>query len=261
MTIPSTWDDWPPWLAARAGELKTAMVFLTRLPVPGALPAGGLDIAAAVWAFPLVGVVVGLSGAVVYALAHHLGLPPWPAAALAVAATLAITGALHEDGLADTADGFGGGKTREQKLDIMRDSRIGTYGVCALILSLVLRTGALASLAEPGAVAAALIAAHAGARAVVPAVMLFLAPARHDGLSFAAGAPSAARAAAAAILGVVILFISLGLVLTIAAAVVVVIAAALMSGLSERQIGGQTGDVLGAVEQLGEIAILLVALR
>ena len=68
----------------------------------------------------------------VYALAHKIGSPPWVAAALAVAATLAVTGCLHEDGLADTADGFGGGDTRERKLEIMRDSRIGTYGVCAL---------------------------------------------------------------------------------------------------------------------------------
>ncbi len=90
--------------------------------------------------------VVGLIGAVVYVLAHRAGLPAWPAAALSVAATLFATGCLHEDGLADTADGFGGGKTREQKLDIMRDSRIGTYGVCALALSLLIRVSALASL-------------------------------------------------------------------------------------------------------------------
>ena len=112
--------------------------------VRAAPPAAGA-LARAAWAFPIAGLVVGLIGAIVYALAHRIGLPSWTAAALAVAATLLATGCLHEDGLADTADGFGGGKTREQKLEIMRDSRIGTYGVCALALSLLLRVGALAS--------------------------------------------------------------------------------------------------------------------
>ena len=82
------------------------------------------------------------------------GAQPWPPRCLA-------TGCLHEDGLADTADGFGGGDTREQKLDIMRDSRIGTYGVCALAMSLLLRVGALASLPSAHAVVWALIASHA----------------------------------------------------------------------------------------------------
>jgi len=262
MMIPGTREDWIPWLAARGGELWTGIAFLTRIPfVRGAPASEAGTLAQAVWAFPLVGVIVGVVGALVYALAHRLGLPPWPAAALAVAATLAVTGGLHEDGLADTADGFGGGETRERKLDIMRDARIGTYGVCALILSLLLRAGALASLADPGHVAAALIAAHAAARATMPALMFFLAPARNDGLSFAAGTPSAARVAASVVIAVVVLLISLGLVLTIAALIVLAIAAVLMAGLSERQIGGQTGDVLGAIEQVSEILVLLVALR
>ena len=85
---------------------------------------------------------------------------------------------LHEDALADTADGFGGGQTREQRLHIMRDSRTGAYGVCALALSILLRVSALASLADTALVVPALIAAHAGARAVMPAFMLFVPPAR-----------------------------------------------------------------------------------
>jgi len=143
----------------------------------------------------------------------------------------------------------------------MRDSRIGTYGVCALALSLFLRTGALASLAEPGMVAAALIAAHAAARATMPVVMFFVPPARRDGLSYVAGQPSAARVAIAALLAVVILGLCLGPLLAIIAVVALGIVTALMAGLSQRQIGGQTGDVLGAVEQISEIVILLVALR
>ena len=112
------------------------------------MPVGGGTIAKAAWAFPIAGIVVGLIGAVVYLFGLPNGLPPWPAAALSVAATMVITGCLHEDGLADTADGFGGGRTRELKLEIMRDSRIGAYGVCALVLSILLRVSALASLAD-----------------------------------------------------------------------------------------------------------------
>jgi adenosylcobinamide-GDP ribazoletransferase len=262
MTIPGTREDWRPWLAERAGELGTSVAFLTRVPFARAgSGSGGGSLAPAVWAFPLAGVMVGAIGALVYALAHWFGLPPWPAAALAVAATLAVTGALHEDGLADTADGFGGGATREQKLDIMRDARIGSYGVCALILSLLLRAGALASLADPGTVAAALIGAHAAGRVAMPVAMFFLNPARGDGLSFAAGTPTAARVVAGIGLAAIVLLFTLGLVLTIAALVMLAIAAAVMTVLSERQIGGQTGDVLGAIEQVGEIVVLLVALK
>ncbi len=255
------WDDWAPWLAERVSELQTSVLFSTRLPLLRGSPIGGDALGQAAWAFPLAGVVVGVIGAVIYALAHRLGLPPWPAAALTVAATLAVTGCLHEDGLADTADGFGGGETRERKLDIMRDSRIGTYGVCALALSILIRVSALASLADPGLVAAALLAAHAAARATMPVVMFFLPPARSDGLSFAAGRPPGVRAGIAAVLGILILAFSLGPALAFVAVIALAIAIALMAQLSSKQIGGQTGDVLGAVEQVSEIVILLVALR
>src|SRR5579863_3625043 len=134
------------WLEDRAEELKASIVFCTRLPLLRATPLAGNAIAKAAWAFPVAGLVVGVTGAIVYALAHKFGLPAWPAAALTVAATMFVTGSLHEDGLADTADGFGGGKTCEQKLAIMRNSRIGVYGVCALAMSLLLRVCALASL-------------------------------------------------------------------------------------------------------------------
>ena len=100
-----------------------------------------------------------------------------------VAATVLVTGCLHEDGLADTADGFGGGGSKERKLEIMRDSRSGAYGVAALVLSILLRVGAIASLVDPALVAAALIAAHAGARAAMPVFMAAVPRARHDGLS------------------------------------------------------------------------------
>jgi len=257
------WSEWRPWLAERGRELAAAIAFSTRLPLPfpRAAPLGGIAIGQAAWALPLAGVLVGVIGAAVYALAHHLGVPAWPAAALTLAATLAVTGCLHEDGLADTADGFGGGATREQKLDIMREPRIGAYGVCALVLSILIRAAALASFASTGPVFAALIAAHGGARATMPLLMFFVAPARSDGLSYAAGRPPPPSAAAAAVLGLIILIGGLGFLSAMEAVILLAILVALIARLSTRQIGGQTGDVLGALEQTSEIVILLVAVR
>ncbi len=205
--------------------------------------------------------VVGLIGAAVYALAHALGLPAWPASTLSVAATLWATGCLHEDGLADTADGFGGGKTRERKLDIMRDSRIGTYGVCALAIAILLRVSVLAALAGPATVALVLIMTHGAARAVLPMFMSLVPAARRDGLSHDAGQPPSLSVAIAAALGALLLVAGLGLLPGIGAVILLAIAAFLMAWLCEAQIGGQTGDVLGALEQVCEIVILLVALH
>src|SRR6202050_4950470 len=248
------------WLKQRADDLRASILFLTRLRYGPALPVDGTAIAQAAWAFPIAGVLVGLIGAVVYLLAHRMGLPPWPAAALSVAATMAVTGCLHEDGLADTTDGFGGGKTRELKLEIMRDSRIGAYGVCALGLSLLRRASALASL-DSSLVLAALIAAHGAARAILPVFMYFVPPARREGLSASAGQPPRDNVIAAAVLGILIVALCFGPVLAIAALILLVAVIALLAWLSLAQIDGQTGDVLGAVEQISEIAILLVALR
>ena len=183
-----------------------------------------------------------------------------PAAALALAATLVATGCLHEDGLADTADGFGGGGERERKLEIMRDSRLGTYGACALVMSLLLRWAAISAIASPIAVAAALIAAHVTARAALPAFMRFVPPARFDGLSAGAGQPALRSAGLAALLGVLTLGIALGLSTTMFGLVLATSAGFFMAWLSVRQIGGQTGDVLGALEQIIEVVILLTAL-
>jgi adenosylcobinamide-GDP ribazoletransferase len=254
-----TWEDWAPWVGNRAGEIRTAVIFSTRLPLPAFAAAGEATIGQAIWALPLAGLLVGGAGAIVYAIAHRLGVPAWPAAALTVAATLVLTGCLHEDGLADTADGFGGGATRERKLDVMRDSRIGAYGVCALVVSILIRAGVLASLADPGSVAWALIAAHGAGRATLPVLMFLVPPARADGLSVTAGQPPREQAIAGAVLGIVILVVCLGLESALIAAVLLAFAVAVVARLSTAQIGGQTGDVLGALEQVGEILVLLVA--
>ena len=240
-------------------ELEIIVILCTRLPLTHAKPIESGDIARASWAMPLAGTLVGLIGAAVFWLTSAVGLPPFPAAALALVATLIATGCLHEDGLADTADGFGGGNSRERKLEIMHDSRIGTYGACALVMSLMLRWSALASIADPVAVAMALIAAHAAARAPLPAFMRFVPLARSDGLAAATGRPPREGAAAASFLGAIALGLCLGPGGVIIGLLLLLLSAILMAWLSVQQIGGQTGDVLGALEQINEILILLTA--
>jgi len=240
-------------------DLRMAASFVTILPVVSSKPAADGAIARATWALPVAGLLVGLGGALVYKVASRLGLAPNLAALLALATTAFITGALHEDGLADTADGLGGGRTRERKLEIMRDSRIGTYGTCALILSFGLRWSALATIANPWFVALALCAAHAAARAGVPAFMSLVPPARPDGLSASAGAPPGRSVAIAFAIGTLVLALTLGPGKALVGLILLSLAGLLLARLAIRQIGGQTGDVLGAFEQLGEILILLVA--
>jgi adenosylcobinamide-GDP ribazoletransferase len=244
---------------ALSTDLKIGLAFLTRLPLVASGPPTGADISRASWGFPVIGAGIGAVGALIYWLAHGFGLHAFVCATLAVGATLLVTGALHEDGLADTADGFGGGNTKERKLEIMRDSGIGAYGAAALTLSLMLRAGAIASLAGPGVAAAALIAANSGARAVMPAFMLAIPNARLDGLSAGAGAPPQGGAGLAILIGLVVLLVCLGLGATFIACLLLGCAFATMAWLAIRQIGGQTGDVLGAVEQVSEILILLLA--
>jgi adenosylcobinamide-GDP ribazoletransferase len=245
-------------LADLIHEGKVALAFLTRLPVPDRRAWADTDLAASVPLFPAVGALIGLAGAGGYALAVWVGLPPWPAAAIALATTIWLSGGLHEDGLADFADGLGGGRTRADKLRIMRDPRIGTYGAIALVLALLLRAGALAALAAPWAVGAALVAAAAVSRAALPAIMATLPNARTDGLAAGAGRPHPLRAAAAVLIAALIATLLLG-----GAA-----PAALLAGaggalgvavLARRQIAGYTGDVLGAVQQIAEIGVLLGA--
>ncbi len=251
-------SEYAETLQKLSADLRIGSSLCTRLPVGPSEPVGEGDVARASWTFPIAGLVVGLVAAFVYWLAVRFNAAPQPAAALALAATMLLTGAMHEDGLADTADGLGG-KTREQRLDIMRDSRIGTFGASALAISLMLRWSTIADIAEPHFVALALVAAHVGARACLPAFMQLVPAARLDGLSSNAGRPPAPSVIAALILGVICLLFSLGVTGTIVAILLLVFAGLLLARLATREFGGQTGDVLGAMEQVGEAVILLVA--
>ena len=241
-----------------ASDLVLSLMFCTRLPVATSIPAVGGDIARASWALPVAGTLVGAIGALAYWMAVRLTLPPLVAAALALAAGMVVTGCLHEDGLADTADGFGG-SDRERRLEIMRDSRLGTYGACALLMSLLLRWSALASIADARNVALALVAAHAAARAPLPGFMALVPPARNDGLAASAGRPPYGAVAAAGVLGTLALGLCLDPLAALAALVLLAAAAVLIARMSIKAFGGHTGDVLGALEQVNEILVLLVA--
>ncbi|RWA65684.1 adenosylcobinamide-GDP ribazoletransferase [Mesorhizobium sp.] len=250
-------QNFPLSLRQVLDDIALCLVFFTRLPLP-VFDFRGRSLAAAIWAAPVAGLAVGLIGAVVYATAERFGLAMGPAAALALAATLLTTGCLHEDGLSDVADGFGGGKSRGGKLEIMRDSRIGAYGASALALSLLIRWSAISEFADPTQALLTLIAAHAASRGLLGAFMHLLPPARSDGLSAGAGSVSAEAAIVGAVLGAIPLLL-LGPGGAIVAIVLLGLLFAAFRALCLNQIDGQTGDTIGALQQLGEIAVLLVA--
>jgi adenosylcobinamide-GDP ribazoletransferase len=233
-------------------DLRLAIGFLTRWPmrIPQTLPPNAM--ARAMWAFPLVGAFIGSLSGAAYLLAHRT-LPEWPSALLALTVGVILTGALHEDGLADCADGFGGGWDKDKKLAIMRDSRIGTYGALALILSILLRGAAMTKFYHP---ADAIFIAHCLGRTALPVMMKLLPPASPTGVAASVGTPgwlSIAIALATGI-GLTVWFYSGDAPRPLLAALLAVLAMAL---LAKRNIGGYTGDVLGATEQVVEISVLL----
>jgi len=238
-------------------DLRTAVVFLTRLPIPHSEGASPEHLVRAYRMFPLVGAGIGAAVGLFCLALRAVGLPDLAAAALALGASALLTGALHEDGLADVADGFGGGRDAAAKLEIMRDSRLGTYGALVLMVSFAAKFSALAALPDRYLVQS-LIVAHALARGVLPFMAMNLAYARKDGLAAIAGRPDSATATTAGTLALLIALIALPWRDALGAAVVAAACAIGMGWLARRQIGGLTGDVLGGAEQLVETAILLL---
>ena len=164
---------------ATPADIAEALGQLTRFAVPAHTPRG----AAAAWAWPVAGLVVATLAGLVATIALGLGTPPILAAGLVLAVQVALTGGLHEDGLADSADGFWGGSTTDHRLEIMKDSRIGSYGVIALVLALGLRWSALGLLFAAGQIFAPLIAASVLSRATMAVLMAAMPNARGAGLS------------------------------------------------------------------------------
>src|SRR6266404_96860 len=235
-------------------DVLAAAAFLTRVPVPHL--ASPPNLARAYRAFPLLGAAIGAAVGAVDLLLLWIGLPAIAAAALALGAGAMLTGALHEDGLADLADGFGGGRDKAAKLDVMRDSRLGTYGSLALLTSFVAKIGALTTLPR-SEVLVAMIATHALARAPLAVLAAAMPYARADGLAASAGRPDSVIASTACAMAAVIALVALPTATAVIAAFVAAGAAAIVAALAQQQIDGQTGDVLGAAEQVCEVAVLL----
>jgi adenosylcobinamide-GDP ribazoletransferase len=242
-------------------ELLAALRFLTRLPIPFSRTVAPVPLAQAMRQFGFAGALIGMACGFALKGIGQLHLPVVMTAAFAVAFSLFITGALHEDGLADTIDGLGGGKTRERRLEIMRDSRIGTYGAAALGLALLCRAGAYIGLLAFRASDAIWILAACGAfsRAMVVDMMWATRPARSDGLGASAGRPSRNTVLYAIITaGAIAVWAGLGVapmagVEAIAAALLITAA---MRWTATRMIGGQTGDICGATQVLCELGML-----
>lgn len=235
--------------------LLAAFSLLTRLPI-GINTQQPSSLASAVPWLPVVGAAIGLVVAGAYALGL-LVFPPLVSAGLALVAGILLTGALHEDGLGDTADALAGASTPEERLRILRDPRLGTYGVCAVVMSILIRVSAVAALDRWDA-AAALVAGNALGRAAAVGVLGTL-PAASDGLGASYAAAVKPRHVAIGIgLGVLIGAAALG-ILGLLAVLAAAIAAVATRRLARRTIGGMTGDVLGAAEQAAEVSILLLA--
>ena len=239
-------------VSRRADECRAAIGLLTRLPVSRhhrlASPAS------AVWAYPLAGLLAGGAAAATRLVAAAFGVPALVAAVLALTAAALVTGGLHEDGFADTADALSGGWTVERRLAIMRDSRIGAHGALALMLAVLLRVAALASLA-PREAGLALLAASAVSRGAMLPVLAFCHPARPDGLgaSLASVRPAVIGAGLALAAGLGLAF---GGIRAVVAGGLVAAAGILVA---RHRLGGFTGDLLGAVAVAAECAVLLAA--
>lgn len=234
-------------------DLPAALGLLTRLPVIMDGTRAAERGAASAWAYPLVGVIVGVILAASVALMVWVGIPTGIIAGLVLAGSVIVTGAMHEDGLADSADGLWGGWDQARCLEIMKDSHIGVYGVCAIALSLLIRWLALVIIISMGAYWVAFVAVGAVSRASMVVLMATLPNARGVGLSQSVGRPS--NAATWLAIGVAAAFAVLcgypGLILVAALST-------LICGLIARaKIGGQTGDILGATQQVNEMASLI----
>ena len=235
------------------GDVGEALGLLTRLPVH----TDGVRGVKAAWAWPLAGAIVAFLSGVIGWICVAIGLTPGVTAAIILCALVVMTGAMHEDGLADCADGFWGGFDVTRRLEIMKDSQIGTYGVVALTFSLLVRWSALATLVSAGWILAPLIAIAALSRVPMIGLMHWLPSARPKGLSDKTGVPDRDTLVIASVIALLLALFTIGFP-SFLVAVVVAVAALATALVAQGKIGGQTGDVLGATQQIAEISALVV---
>lgn len=245
-------------------DTARSVAFLSRVPVPQRHFTGHDGrLSRAVRAFPLAGVLIVLPSAALAAILSAFHAPPLLLAFSTLALQVLVTGALHEDGLSDSADGIGGGRDRESALAIMKDSRIGSYGAVALVLSFGLRAAAIAALAAvltPSGLGMVLLAIAAASRTAMVWHWSLLPPARSDGVAASVGEPDSGATVTALVSGVLLAAILLvphgtvfSFLLALTAATIAVLA---FNRMALRKIGGHTGDTIGATQQLAEMSVL-----
>lgn len=245
-------------------DTARSVAFLSRVPVPQRHFVGHDGrLSRAVRAFPLAGALVALPAAALAAVLAAFNAPPLLLAFAALALSALVTGALHEDGLSDSADGIGGGRDRESALAIMKDSRAGSYGVVALVLVFGLRAAAIAALAAtltPSGLGMALVAVAAASRTAMVWHWSLLPPARRDGVAASVGEPQPTAVRLAFVSGIVLSVLLLLPHATLTALLLaLVLAVATVLGFNRvvlGKIGGHTGDTIGATQQLSEVAVL-----
>jgi adenosylcobinamide-GDP ribazoletransferase len=234
-------------------DVTAALALLTRMPMPDT---GAPDPRSA-WAWPLVGLAIGGLAVLGGLASHAVGIAPSVTAALVMGITAMLTGGLHEDGLADCADGFWGGRDKTRRLEIMKDSRVGSYAVLALGIVLLARWSALSVLCADeqwGAV----LAAEGLSRAMMAVAMAALPNARGNGLSASHGSPDLKTAGYAVGLSCLLAVTCAGW-LALPMAMAAGLATAVVMATARAKIGGQTGDVLGACQQMSLTAALALA--
>lgn len=235
-------------------DLRAGLALLSRLPSP---PPAEFPIPPAVWAWPVAGLILGVIATAAGWLAQALGAPPGLAAATLLATLTLTTGAMHEDGLADTADGLWGGWDKARRLEIMKDSRTGSYGVMALLLVTLGRWSAATTLIDGGNWGA-LIAAAVISRAPMALMMALMPNARGAGLSQSIGQPSRAAAVRAGLVALLIALLCAGAAV-FPMSFTAGLAALVLWRVAMAKIGGQTGDILGASQQMTDLAALAAA--
>lgn len=238
-------------------DTRICLGFFSRLPAGRFAAAPDFSTSASAW--PLAGAAIVAGPALLLWFASFLSVPGLIVAALAIAAAMLISGCLHEDGFADTADGFGVDGSRQRKLDIMHDSRIGTYGTAALVFNILLRVSALAAIIAAGHGVIALFAAAMISRSLALWHWFMLPPARDDGLAATGGQPDEQALVIGSGLGFaalagVIIFVGAQSVFAVFLAGVAVY---VFTRLTQSQIGGHTGDTIGAAQQVAEIAVMI----
>lgn len=247
------------WIAREWPVFLLALQFLTRLPLPADVGYTPARMAATPRWHPGAGIVIGTIVGLVFWVAAAIW-PPFVAAIVSTAAGLMLTGAFHEDGFADACDGLGGGATRERALEIMRDSRLGTYGTAGLVMVLAGKIAALGSL-PVAAVPLALVAGHAASRASSVVVLATSAYVRDHGTGKPVSEGIPPEDLLFALVTGVLAVLPLGFVMSVMAILCGALGLAaghlVMRRQFERRLGGYTGDCLGAVQQLGEVGFYL----